>query len=74
MDGNIVRWEWRDEEGRPIGDTAAIKVRLKPGRHSFTLTAETDRGTAASDTVTIHVLGEENEDDVLDLLDDNSEG
>ena len=74
VDGSIIRWEWRDEEGRPIGDTPAIKVRLKPGRHSFTLTAETDRGTAASDTVTIQVLGEENEDDVLDLLDDKSEG
>ena len=74
VDGSIVRWEWRDEEGRPIGDTPAIKVRLKSGHHSFTLTAETDRGTAASDTVTIHVLGEDNDDDVLDLLDNNSEG
>ena len=42
VDGSIVRWEWRDEEGRPIGDTPAIKVRLKSGHHSFTLTAETD--------------------------------
>ena len=74
VDGSIVRWEWRDEEGRPIGDTPASKVRLKSGHHSFTLTAETDRGTAASDTVTIHVLGEDNDDDVLDLLDNNSEG
>ena len=74
VDGSIVRWEWRDEEGRPIGDTPAIKVRLKSGHHSFTLTAETDRGTAASDTVTIHVLGDDNDDDVLDLLDNNSEG
>ncbi len=74
VDGSIVRWEWRDEEGRPIGDTPAIKVRLKSGHHSFTLTAETDRGTAASDTVTIHVLGEDNDEDVLDLLDNNSEG
>lgn len=73
VDGSIVRWEWRDEEGRPIGDTPAIKVRLKSGHHSFTLTAETDRGTAASDTVTIHVLGDDNDDDVLDLLDNNSE-
>ena len=74
VDGNIERWEWRNDEGKPIGDAPAIKVRLKPGRHSFTLTAETDRGTAASDTVTIHVLGEDNEKDVLDLLDDESEG
>ncbi len=74
VDGSIVRWEWRDDEGKPIADTPAIKVRLKPGHHSFTLTAETDRGTAASDTVSIHVLGEENEGDVLDLLDDKSEG
>ena len=74
VDGKIERWEWRNDEGKPIGDTPAIKVRLKPGRHSFTLTAETDRGTAASDTVNIHVLGEDNEKDVLDLLDDESEG
>ena len=74
VDGSIVRWEWRDDEGKPIGDAPAIKVRLKPGHHSFTLTAETDRGTAASDTVSIHVLGENNEEDVLDLLDDKSEG
>ena len=67
-DGEIVSWEWRDSAGTPIGDTPALKVRLLPGLHQFTLTILSDNGVSASDSVSIKIEGDGDTDDSLEEL------
>ena len=67
-DGEIESWEWRDSVGLPIGDTPALKVRLKPGTHQFTLSILSNKGMASSDSVSIQIKGEEESDDSFDVL------
>ena len=67
-DGEIKEWEWRDSSGLPIGDTPALKVRLKPGNHQFTLSVLSDKGVSSSDSVSIQIDGDDESDDSLDVL------
>ena len=67
-DGEIESWEWRDSAGHPIGDTPALKVRVKKGTHYFTLSVLSDKGMSASDSVSIKVEGEGEIDDSFDVL------
>ncbi len=67
-DGEIETWEWRDSVGQPIGDTPALKVRLKPGTHQFTLSILSDKGMASSDSVSIQIEGGGEPDDSFDVL------
>ncbi|MEC7041954.1 MAG: hypothetical protein VXW89_01435 [Candidatus Thermoplasmatota archaeon] len=67
-DGEIESWEWRDSAGLPIGDTSALKVRLRPGTHQFTLSVLSSKGMASSDSVTVQIKGEQESDDSFDVL------
>ena len=67
-DGEIESWEWRDSAGLPIGNSSALKVRLKPGTHQFTLSILSSKGMASSDSVSIQIMGDEDSDDSFDVL------
>jgi len=54
-DGDSLRFEWRDEEGRVVGRAAAVTLDLPLGRHSFTLTVDDGHGLASGDGVVIAV-------------------
>jgi len=54
-DGAICQWTWRDGSSRQIGTTPKVKVRLRKGNHTFTLTVADDAGTSTTDAVTVQV-------------------
>ncbi len=54
-DGTISQWTWRDSGSRQIGTTPKVKVRLRKGNHTFTLTVADDAGASTTDAVTVQV-------------------
>lgn len=54
-DGSIGRWAWEDGNGRVIGDTSQVRVRLSGGVHVFHLTVTDDRGASNKSTITVQV-------------------
>ncbi len=54
-DGSIGGWAWEDGNGRVIGDTPQVRVRLSIGVHVFHLTVTDDRGASNKSTITVQV-------------------
>jgi|TARA_B100001105_G_C22372252_1_gene435616 hypothetical protein len=55
-DGEIIGWAWEDKNGRLIGESAQIKVRLPKGVHAFHLTVSDNRGASNKATFTVQIL------------------
>jgi len=54
-DGSIVGWAWEDGDGRVIGDSPQVRVRLSAGVHVFHLIVIDDRGASSRSTITVRV-------------------
>lgn len=54
-DGDPLTYEWKDEGGNVLGNTAQVSVARGPGTYVFTLTVGDNRGGTDSDTVTVFV-------------------
>jgi hypothetical protein len=55
-DGEIIGWVWEDNDGRLIGKSAQVKVRLPKGVHVFHLTVSDNRGASNKATYTVQIL------------------
>ena len=54
-DGNISNWLWLDRDGKEIGETPQLRVRISRGVHNFSLLVIDDGGAKSSASITIQV-------------------
>ena len=54
-DGSIDHYSWQNSNGKVIGDSAQVRVRLRAGTHSFELTVIDNNGAASKAIVTMRV-------------------
>jgi len=54
-DGIISKWAWSDGEGKQIGESPQIRVRLSKGVHNFSLAVTDNGGAKAKANITIQV-------------------
>ena len=54
-DGSIEHYSWQNSNGKVIGDSAQIRVRLRAGTHSFELTVIDNNGAASKAIVTMRI-------------------
>lgn len=54
-DGNISDWLWLDRDGKEIGDTPQLRVRISRGVHNFSLLVIDDGGAQSRASITIQV-------------------
>lgn len=55
-DGEIVSWSWISENGRVLGESPIIKVRLSQGVHSFSLSVTDNKGATSASKMTVRVV------------------
>ncbi len=54
-DGSIDHYSWQNSNGKVIGDSPQVRVRLRAGTHSFELTVIDNNGAASKAIVTMRI-------------------
>lgn len=71
-EGDVLTYEWKDENGNVLGNGLSVQVSLTPGDHAITFTATDPYGASRSGTVTVHVNPEANASPTVDAGGDQS--
>jgi chitodextrinase len=56
-DGSITAWSWKDQSGSVVSTVSTFSVKLREGKHTFTLTVTDNQGASDATGITVTVLG-----------------